>query len=112
MARTAGLNRALAGARASSPITWRCIDETRDGAVYLNGVKVDPFEAPMPVGFYVVTYELGSRAKKAFRTTEGHYEGAIAECVVYDAKLSEAERKGVEEYLRRKWISAVHVEGS
>jgi len=74
---------------------------------YLNGVKVDPFKTPMPKGFYLITYEFPRRIEKGFRTTERHYEGAIAECLVYDGKLSEEERKGVEEYLRQKWLSAV-----
>ncbi|MHC4202563.1 MAG: hypothetical protein ACYSU0_21435, partial [Planctomycetota bacterium] len=82
-----------------------------EGAVYVNGAKVDPRTAAMPEGFYQATYDFGKKIGRAFRTTDGHWEGALAECLVYDAKLSEAERKGVEEYLRRKWISAVHLAG-
>lgn len=84
-------------------------DEIHKGAVYVNGAKVDPFTTPMPTGFYVVTYELSQRIDRGFRTTEGHYEGAVAECLVYDGKLTQAEREGVEAYLRGKWLSAVHL---
>ena len=88
-------------------ISEKVSDEIRNGAVYLDGVRVDPFKTPMTKGFYLITYEFPHRIERGFRTTEGHYEGAIAECLVYDGKLIEEERKEVEEYLRRKWLSAV-----
>ena len=84
-------------------------DEIRGGAVYLNGRKVDPFTAPMPEGFYVATYEFPKPIARGFRRTDGHWEGALAEVLAFDGKLSEAERAGLEEHLRRKWLSAVHL---
>ena len=86
-------------------------DEIHKGAVYVNGAKVDPFATPMPTGFYLATYEFSQKVSRGFRTTEGHYEGSIAECLVYDGKLTQAEREGVETYLHRKWLSAVHLDG-
>ena len=65
--------------------------------------------ASMPTGFYQITYEFPEKMNRGFSRTDGRWEGSIAECLVFDAKLSENERKGVEEYLRRKWISAAHL---
>jgi len=84
-------------------------DDLRKGAVYLNGSKVDLDTASMPTGFYQITYEFPEKMNRGFSRTDGRWEGSIAECLVFDAKLSETERKGVEKYLRRKWISAVHL---
>jgi hypothetical protein len=84
--------------------------EAAKGAVHVNGARVDPSTAPMPEGFYVATYEFARKIDRAFRTTDGHWEGAIAECLAYDGKLGERERRGVEAYLFRKWISEVHLE--
>ena len=64
----------------------------------------------MPQGFYVVTYEFAEEIGRGFSRTDGHWEGALAEAIVYDGKLTESERTGVEEHLRRKWLSAVHLE--
>lgn len=38
-------------------ISEKVSDEIRNGAVYLNGVRVDPFKTPMTKGFYLITYE-------------------------------------------------------
>ena len=85
-------------------------DDIRRGAVYVNGRKVDPFKHPMPTDFYVATYEFAKPVSKAFRRTDGHWEGQLAEVLVFDGKLSDSERAGIEQYLRRKWVSAVHLE--
>jgi hypothetical protein len=39
------------------------------------------------------------------KVTDGHWEGELTEVLVFDSKLTEKERKGVEEYLCKKWIS-------
>ena len=85
-------------------------DAIRGGAVYLDGGRVDPFATSMPTGFYQATYVLDAPAERALGRTTGHWEGALAECLMYDGELTDEERLGVEEYLRRKWLSAVHVE--
>ena len=84
--------------------------EAAKGAVRVNGSAVDPATARMPKGFYVATYEFAQKIDRAFRTTDGHWEGAIAECLVYDGKLGPEERGRIESYLFRKWISEVHLE--
>lgn len=85
-------------------------DDIRSGAVYVNGQKVNPFKHPMPMGFYVATYEFDKPIAKAFKRTDGHWEGQVAEVLVFDGKLSAAERAGIEQYLRHKWLAAVHLE--
>jgi len=82
------------------------------GAVYVNGRKVDPASAPMPKDFYLVSYEFAEKLDVGFNQTDGHWEGAIAECLVYDGKLSEAERQGIERHLSTKWLSAVNLEAN
>ena len=91
-------------------LSEKAAERMQAGALYVNGAKADPAKAPMPKGFYLVTYEFAEKMVGGFRTTEGHWEGAIAECIAFDGKLSEPERRGIEEYLLRKWLSAVHLE--
>ena len=79
----------------------------RQATAYLNGQRVDPFATPAPLDrFCVATFELPDPGGRLHRT-DTRWEGAIAETVVYDGQLGEAERQGVEEYLRRKWIAEV-----
>ena len=61
----------------------------------------------MPEEYYIATYEFSEVLDNPFKVTDGHWEGEIAEVLVFDSILSEKERKGVEEYLYRKWISGV-----
>ncbi len=87
------------------------IDEkTKNGHVYLNGKKVDPFNTPNPLDFCLLTVELGSKASEPFSRIEGLWEGSIAEMMFFDRALTETERKGIEEYLRTKWFSAVDLD--
>jgi len=81
----------------------------RQGAVYLNGTKVDPFTTAMPESFYLSTYEFPQPVDQALKRTDGYWEGSLAECIIFDKKLREEERRGVESYLYRKWISAVKI---
>jgi hypothetical protein len=81
------------------------------GAVYLDGRQVDPLATPNPMAFCVLTIELPAKLDRPIRNTDMYWEGAVGEMLLYDAKLPPGERAGVEEYLRRKWISGVHVDG-
>lgn len=91
-------------------ISAKVTNAIRSGAVWLNGERCDPFTTPQPAGFYQATYVLPEPVPRPLGSTTGHWEGAVAECVMYDSALTDDERRGVEEYLRRKWLSAVHVE--
>lgn len=81
--------------------------ETRAAAVYLDGRRVDPFTTPAPEGFRVLTAIFDRPIDKPFDRTDTHWSGAVGEMLVYDGPLTDAERRGVEEYLRRKWISSI-----
>jgi hypothetical protein len=80
---------------------------TTNGIVWINGERVDPESATMPEDFYIATYEFSEVINNPFKVTDGHWEGELTEVLVFNSRLSEKERKGVEEYLYRKWISEV-----
>ncbi|MCP4312387.1 MAG: hypothetical protein GY790_14080 [Bacteroidetes bacterium] len=80
---------------------------TTNGNVWINSERVDPQSASMPKGFYIATYEFSEQIDNPFKITDGHWEGELTEVLVFNSRLSEKERKGVEEYLYRKWISGV-----
>ena len=80
---------------------------TLNGNVWINGEKVNPREAAMPKDFYIATYEFAGVIDTSFKITDGHWEGELTEVLVFNSRLTETERRGVEEYLYRKWISGV-----
>lgn len=78
-----------------------------NGNVWINGEEVDIKLATMPKDYYIATYEFSEVLDNPFKITDGHWEGEIAEVLVFDSKLSEKDRKGVEEYLFNKWLSGI-----
>ncbi|MFC2128358.1 NPCBM/NEW2 domain-containing protein [Bacteroidota bacterium] len=78
---------------------------TKNGKTYLNGEMIDPFSHPNPMEYCILTIEFSSKVSKAFRNTQGYWEGSLAEFLVYDGILSTRERLAVEEGLRKKWFS-------
>jgi len=80
---------------------------TTNGNVWINGDKIDVKTASMPKEFYIASYEFSELMNKPFKITDGHWEGELTEVLVFNSRLSEKERIGVEEYLYRKWISGV-----
>ncbi len=84
-------------------------EKLQKAKVWLNGEIVNPCATPPPMEFCVATFEYESRGGNINRT-ETKWEGAVAEFLVYDGKLTEEERLGVQEYLQRKWTSEVHIE--
>lgn len=87
------------------------IDEkTANGKVYLNGEAVDPFSTPNPMTFCILTVEFESDITDRLSGIEGYWEGDIAEMLFIDGALSDTERKGIEEFLRKKWFSTVDLE--
>ena len=47
-----------------------------------------------------------SAIDQPLKRADGYWEGSIAECIIYDGKLNDQERRGVESFLYYKWISA------
>lgn len=79
--------------------------KTKNGKVYLNGKIIDPFHTPNPMKFCILTVEFESEITDKLTGVEGNWEGDIAEMIFIDKTLSDTERRGVEEYLRRKWFN-------
>lgn len=88
----------------------KVLPETKAAAVYLDGRKVDPLATPAPEGFRVLTVIFEKPIDKPFDRTDTHWSGAVGEIIVYDGPLTDVERAGIEEYLRRKWISSFDLE--
>jgi hypothetical protein len=82
-------------------------EKTKKADVYLNGTKIDPFTTPNPMDYCILTVEFDSQIEDKFERVEGFWEGDIAEMIFVDKALSETERKGIEEHLRKKWFAAV-----
>jgi hypothetical protein len=57
--------------------------------------------------YCILTIEFDSVIEDAFTRFEGLWEGEIAEMIFLDGVLSDAERKGIEAYLRKKWLAGV-----
>ena len=83
---------------------------TKEGTTWLNGKKIDPFTTPNPMDFCILTVELGAVSDLSIQKTEGYWEGSVAEILILNRALSDEERKGIEEYLRRKWFASVDLE--
>lgn len=81
--------------------------KTKNGKVYLNGKQVDPFNTANPMDYCILTIEFESVVSDPISTIEGNFEGDIAEMIFIDRTLTEMERTGIEEYLRKKWFSSV-----
>ncbi len=84
--------------------------ETKAAAVFLDGRKVVPFAAAAPDGFRILTAVFERPMDKPFDRTDTHWSGAVGEMLVYGGPLTEAERIGVEEFLRRKWRTSFDLE--
>ena len=80
------------------------------GANYVNGWRVEPLFAALPSGFCVVSVIPTTPARaSAFaqdRDTGSRSGGQrLAEVILYTRALSDAERRGTEAYLMRKWLN-------
>ncbi len=87
----------------------RVDENTKNGAVYLNGYKINPFHTPNPMDYCILTIQLANKSNIPISRTEGYWEGNIAEMIVVDRVLSDTERKGIEEYLRKKWLAGIEL---
>jgi len=84
--------------------------KTKNGKVYLNGEEINPFKTPNPMKYSILTVELASPAYENCNVTQGYFEGSIAEIIMINRKLTEKERKGIEEYLSEKWFYSIGLE--
>ena len=54
--------------------------------------------------FSILTVVLSTPANEPLKITDGNWEASLAEILVINKKLSDSEREGIEEYLRRKYL--------
>ncbi|MBR9922590.1 MAG: T9SS type A sorting domain-containing protein [Bacteroidetes bacterium] len=78
---------------------------TLNGSTFLNGEEVDPLSTPNPLDFCILGVSMTEPSNSGVNYTDTQWEGKIGELILWETALSEAEMKGVSEYLRRKWIS-------
>jgi len=83
-----------------------------DGRVYLNGKQVDPFTTANPMDFIVLSTVLTELKIKDVRETNPEWEGKLGELIIWDVELTENQIIGVNEFLRRKWLSTAHLESA
>jgi hypothetical protein len=104
-----GLDAYLWDLRGNQETLGRIAPQFRDGRAWLDGEPVKPYATPAPLEWHVATFELAAPGDRPIDRTDEFWEGAVAECVMMDGVLAEPERRGIETYLRRKWVSEVHV---
>ncbi len=83
---------------------------TLNGTTYLNGEIVDPLATANPMEFCILGTVMTEPSDREVYYTDTHWEGKIGELILYDRPLTEAEMKGVSEFLRKKWISVADLE--
>ena len=83
---------------------------TLNGSTYLNGQQVDPLSTPNPMDFCILGTSFTNPSNQNIYWTDTHWEGKIGEILFYENALSDAEMKGVSEFLRQKWISTAELE--
>lgn len=85
--------------------------KTRYGSFWNNGAFVaDPVNTPLPIGFQLITFQAGGGDQLAAsrlttdRTQDGRNGGkTLAELILFNTFLGDADRQAVEAYLRSKW---------
>ncbi len=75
---------------------------------WLNGEEVDPYTTPVPDQPAMITLRSGNGGGFSLlgsdRLLDGRFwKGELGELIAFERELSDAERAGLEEYLRRKW---------
>lgn len=84
-------------------------DPVKHGTLRLNGAAVKTVDTPMPQDFALITLVTSGPATASRlckdRTSDRTGGQQLAELVIYDRALNEAEVKQVETYLRTKWLS-------
>lgn len=85
---------------------------TLNGKTYLNGVQVDPQNTPNPMDFCILGTVLTEKSDRDFFYTDTHWEGRLAEMLLWDRALTDEELVGLSEHLRRKWITTADLESA
>jgi hypothetical protein len=91
---------AFASAGAFSPDTYSifvAVSSATDARTYVNGVLAAAKGSPLPARNLSATWHLGSQVSSEF------LDGDIAELLIYDRALSDAERQALEQDLKLKY---------
>lgn len=85
---------------------WYSSSAIRDGATYLNGVKINGTSTGLPTGYSMVSVvTTGNVQASRLACDRGNRSGGqqIAEVIIFDCVLNDTERQSVESYLKAKW---------
>ena len=83
---------------------------TLNGSTYLNGELVNPLTQPNPLEFIVLSVAFDNSVNFSPFASDEYWEGKLGELIVWDATLTDDQIKGVNEYLRKKWLSTADLE--
>ena len=97
-----------AGESATSEIwsPWYSSGNIRNGSTYLNGVKVDGTGMALPAAYSMISVVTTGNVKASrLACDRGNRSGGqqIAEVIIFDCVLNDAERQSIESYLKAKW---------
>lgn len=85
---------------------------TLDGKTYLNGELVDPLTENNPMEFMILSSIFTELVNGTPEASDSHWEGKFGELITWDVELTEAQIKGVNEFLRKKWLSTADLESA
>ncbi|MBL4669648.1 MAG: discoidin domain-containing protein [Flavobacteriales bacterium] len=85
---------------------------TLDGRVYLNGELVNPLTTANPMKFMVLSSVFTELVLKDVNRTAMEWDGKVGELIVWDVELTHEQVVGVNEFLRKKWLSTAHLESA
>jgi hypothetical protein len=83
---------------------------TLNGRTFLNGKLVDPLTEPNPMEFVVLTVEFTELLDFSPFASDEYWEGKIGEVIVWDVALTDAQIRGVNEFLKKKWLYIAELE--
>lgn len=83
---------------------------TLNGKTFLNGKLVDPLIEDNPMDFIILTVEFAELLDFSPFASDENWEGKLGELIVWDVALTDTQIQGVNEFLRKKWLSIADLE--
>lgn len=83
---------------------------TLNGTTFLNGEIVNPLTTPNPMEFCILGVVPTAANYGWFNYNDEHWEGQLAEILLYSGAISDSLMQGASEFLRQKWISTAELE--
>jgi len=81
----------------------------REGRAWIDGTEIDPFHTPLPIGRLGLVTSISDKPGTASNLASDRFlpgrswHGRVAEVLLFDRALDEANRIGIEQYLVNKW---------